>query len=389
MKVNPVLNSEQLAQLRDRFQEYSHDGYYRVNALDIRRRAHALIRDLTASDNLPKLSLDDFDEHVWCLGNMGTERKSFSRDDARQVQFETPPDRFAAMLDSGELWFVGNRTWGSGAKTLRAYAPGRPKRDLEVQMRQAIDLVLHQSGSIESRLRQVSDMSIGFGRNVSSGLLMIWHPREFILYNTKSEESWAAFGLDFAAGQNWTKPYLRYNAFCRTLLSDPVLNLRDLVNLDVFVNWYSIRYPPPSKKSRSTKKKRGRKPKAPEPDITFEQLKVTKQEMPPEKFRATWGDLYDRLVAEELSKLTSDVTAAELGRPAKRRLDEVHAFLHGRKTSTPSAETLCDWIQFCYALELYREASALLPYVREDEVDVATYKRAKRVTEVCRSKLAG
>jgi hypothetical protein len=121
----------------------------------------------------------------------------------------------------------------------------------------------------------------------------------------------------------------------------------------------------------------------------LEQLKATKQEMPPEKFRATWGDLYDRLVAEELSKLATDVTAAELGQPAKRRLDEIHAFLHGRKASTPSTETLCDWIQVCYALELYREASALLPYVHEGEVDAATYRRAKRVAEVCRRKIAG
>ena len=50
---------------------------------------------------------------------------------------------------------------------------------------------------------------------------------------------------------------------------------------------------------------------------------------------------------------------------------------------------LCDWIHFCYALELYREAAALLPYVRQDEVDPAIYKRAKRIAEVCRGKMAG
>ena len=386
---NPVLNAEQLAQLRGRFQEYSQGSHYRANALAIRSRAHALIRDLTASNNLSNLSLDDFDEHVWRLGNMGTGRESFSWDHARQVRSETPPDRFAAMLDSGELWFVGNMTWGSAVKTLRAYAFGRSNRDLEVQMRQALGLLLHQPGSLESRLRQVSDMSIGFGRNISSGLLMVWHPREFILYNSRSEECWAAFGLDFAAGSDWIKPYLRYNAFCRTLLSDPVFNLRDLVDLDVFVYWHTIQYPLPRKETTSTKKMRGQKPKATPSGITFEQLKATKQEMSPEKFRSTWGELYDKLVAEEMSRPTTDVTAAELGQRAKRRVDEIHAFLRGRAAGTPSAEVLCDWIQFCYALALYREASALLPYVREDEVDAAIYKRAKRVAEVCRRKLAG
>jgi hypothetical protein len=70
-------------------------------------------------------------------------------------------------------------------------------------------------------------------------------------------------------------------------------------------------------------------------------------------------------------------------------LDEIHAFLHGQSPDIPSAEALCDWIQFCYALELCQEASALLPYVREDEVDAAIYKRAKRVAKVCRSKITG
>ena len=39
-------------------------------------------------------------------------------------------------------------------------------------------------------------------------------------------------------------------------------------------------------------------------------------------------------------------------------------------------------------LHLYREPAALLPYVREDEVDAATYRRAKRVASLCRTKLA-
>nr|MBC8254351.1 hypothetical protein [Ardenticatenia bacterium] len=79
----------------------------------------------------------------------------------------------------------------------------------------------------------------------------------------------------------------------------------------------------------------------------------------------------------------------ELGRRTRRWLDEVHAFLSGKGASTPSSEVLCDWIHFCYTVELYREAAALLPYVNEGEVAPAICKRAKRIAEVCRSKLAG
>jgi hypothetical protein len=388
--VIPVLGAEPLAKLHDRFQEYSQGGHYRANALVIRSRAHALIRDLTAPNNLPKLSLDDFDEHVWRLGNMGMRRESFDWHHAERVLAETSPDRFAKLLDSGEMGFVGNMTWGSATKTLRAYAHGRSSDELEAQMRRALTLLLHQPGPIENRLRQAKDLGIGFGRNICSGLLMAWQPQEFILYNSRSEDCWAALGLDFEAGINWVKPYLRYNAFCQTLLDDPVLKLQNLVELDIFVYWHTVQHPPPPReKTAPTRRKRGRPPKALQAGITLEQLRVTKQEMSPESFQPTWGELYDRLMTEELSRPTTDVTAAELGRRARRRLDEIHAFLQGKNTSSPSAEVVCDWIHFCYALDLYREAAGLLPYIRGDEVDPAIYKRARRVAEVCRSKLTG
>ena len=383
----PVLDAQQLTRLRERFQEYSQASHYRANALAIRSRAHLLICDLTAPDNVPRLSLDDFDKHVWRLGNIGTRRGSSDWHHADQVMAETSPDRFTAMLDSGELWFVGNMTWGSATKTLRAYARGRSRDELESQMRQALTLLLHQTGPIESRLLQVKDLGIGFGRNISSGLLMTWNPQEFILYNSRSEDCWAAFDLGFAAGYNWVKSYLRYNAFCRTLLSDPGLNLQNLVDLDIFVYWHTVQYPPPPPKTTPTKKKRGRKPKATQPGITLEQLKATKREMSPEKFRATWGELYDKLLAEELSELTTDVTPAELGQRVERRVDGIHAFLHGQTASAPSAEVLCDWIQFCYALELYREAAALFFHVHEGEVGSNAFGRVKRIAEVSRAKL--
>ena len=123
------------------------------------------------------------------------------------------------------------------------------------------------------------------------------------------------------------------------------------------------------------------------PGITVEMLEQTRKAMPADQFRQLWGVLYDQLLAEERAKAITTVTQTELGRRARRRLDEIHAFLRGEAASLPPAEVLCDWIHFCYVLELCREAAALLPYVREEEVDPATYKRAKRVASLCRNKL--
>jgi hypothetical protein len=123
--------------------------------------------------------------------------------------------------------------------------------------------------------------------------------------------------------------------------------------------------------------------------ISLEMLEETRKLMPADQFRQLWGKLYDQLLAEERAKAITEITQTELGRRTRRWLDEVHAFLKGKIVGLPSSEVLCDWIHFCYVLQLHREAAALLPYVREDEVDVAIYTRARRVAEVCRSKLAG
>jgi len=93
-----------------------------------------------------------------------------------------------------------------------------------------------------------------------------------------------------------------------------------------------------------------------------------------------------KLLAEERAKAITTITQTELGRRARRRLDEIQAFLRGETASLPPGEVLCDWIHFCYTLELYSEAAALLAYVREDDVDPVTYKRAKRVADLCRTK---
>ena len=109
--------------------------------------------------------------------------------------------------------------------------------------------------------------------------------------------------------------------------------------------------------------------------------------MPSDQFREVWGTLYDQLLAEERAKAVTEITQTELGRRTRRWLDDVHAFLNGKNASTPATETLCDWIQFCYALELYREAAALLPFVSADDVDRATYARSRRIAEVARTRV--
>ena len=81
------------------------------------------------------------------------------------------------------------------------------------------------------------------------------------------------------------------------------------------------------------------------------------------------------------------MTQAELGERAQHKVDRIWAFLQGKSSLRPKSDVICGWIDFCYELELYREAASLLQYILEDEVDPAIYRRTKRVADASRVKL--
>jgi hypothetical protein len=66
--------------------------------------------------------------------------------------------------------------------------------------------------------------------------------------------------------------------------------------------------------------------------------------------------------------------------------DEIRAirgFLAGNHSAAPSDEKLCDWVQFCYAFELFSEAASLFKLIRPEQVNSWPYERAKRLARAC------
>ena len=141
----------------------------------------------------------------------------------------------------------------------------------------------------------------------------------------------------------------------------------------------------PERRPRQTRRRRTRA--AAPPGITLEQLKATKAAMPPDQFRQIWGELYDRLLAEERAQSKTTISNRELGARAGDVLREVHDFLDGNAAAASSSEKAYDWMQFCYALSLYRETAALFAYVFQDDLPEWAYERARKMAEACRSRL--
>lgn len=140
----------------------------------------------------------------------------------------------------------------------------------------------------------------------------------------------------------------------------------------------------PQRRTGRTRSRRARA--AAPPGITLEQLKATKAVMPPDQFRQIWGELYDQLLAEERARSKTTISNRELGTRARAVLDKVHDFLDGKAVAL-SSEKAYDWMQFCYALGLYRETAALFAYVFQDDLPEWAYERARKMAEACRARI--
>jgi len=121
------------------------------------------------------------------------------------------------------------------------------------------------------------------------------------------------------------------------------------------------------------------------PGVTLEQLKATKAVMPPDQFRQIWGELYDQLLAQERAHSKTRISNRELGTRARAVLREVHDFLDGNAAA--SSEKAYDWMQFCYALSMYRETAALFAFVFQDDLPEWAYERARKMAEACRTRI--
>lgn len=120
--------------------------------------------------------------------------------------------------------------------------------------------------------------------------------------------------------------------------------------------------------------------------ISLEMLERTRQAMPADEFRQVWGSLYEQLLAEARARAITPLDDKDLAKRARSVLRRIHAFLLHDTEETPTSEDICDWIVFCYALELCREVAALWQYVKRDEVDWWQYQRTERIVTLCQRK---
>ena len=66
-----------------------------------------------------------------------------------------------------------------------------------------------------------------------------------------------------------------------------------------------------------------------------------------------------------------------------QHVTQIRTFLQGR-SSRPSDEVLCDWVQFCYTFELFDEGYELFNLIVHSAVNEWLYGRVRKLAQVCR-----
>ncbi|MBL7218968.1 MAG: AAA family ATPase [Phycisphaerae bacterium] len=137
------------------------------------------------------------------------------------------PDRAAQLeqwLDAGELEFHGNYVWGSGASVFGAKSKDTEEEKTNL-IRQAVrvlnDSTLTPSQKVEGILKIP-----GFGPNIGTGLVMLFHPDEFAIYNKQSKGALSLLG-------HRTEPLGEFQKSVRSLRDR--LGATDYLELDWFL----------------------------------------------------------------------------------------------------------------------------------------------------------
>ncbi|MBW1782369.1 MAG: EVE domain-containing protein [Deltaproteobacteria bacterium] len=186
-----IPNREDFLEAYARFQQ---DGSQQFR-VDVRRNRSAFIREFMSREAIDP---DEFNREVWIFES-GT--RVAGRDIKGQIPTTRPmsnellPELKHAMA-SGTLELHGNYTWGTVSGV---YSPSvRDKNVLRTNLQIARRILISAQPPLEKAKRLKLEVN-GFGLNISTGLVMMFHPKEFAIYNQASQTATRLLGLPMDA----------------------------------------------------------------------------------------------------------------------------------------------------------------------------------------------
>lgn len=189
----------------------------------LRRHRAAQIRELLS--NPAAVDLATFDADVWAIHTRtlldGRETDILSHDD-KPVDERTARELTTA-LGNGRLELHGNYTWGSAT---RVFGTTTPEREVRTRLvHEGLRALTDSTLSPTEKYARITAVK-GFGPNITSGLLMHFHPTEFCLWNTVSRNAVAPLGLRTATIHDFLESMHQLRA---------ELGAEDFIELDRFL----------------------------------------------------------------------------------------------------------------------------------------------------------
>jgi 5-methylcytosine-specific restriction enzyme B len=109
---------------------------------------------------------------------------------------ETQLQQLDAGLDSGGLELHGNCMWGTATRIFGPMVPGGDEDRLSF-VRQALEILNDENLEPTAKAKQILEVP-GFGHNIATGLVMVYHPDAFAIWNSPSGSAFCSC---------WTRAY--------------------------------------------------------------------------------------------------------------------------------------------------------------------------------------
>ncbi len=217
--------------LRPVFEKFRRDPGSRLTVRMRQERAGQL-RELLSDPEA--VDLATFNNEVWVHDSGTYLRKDGVRKRINEVRLE----ELAAGFDAGNVKFHGNNIWGSAARIYGSNLKSSGKDKLS-NIGRALHILNNSSLSAMEKARLIDEIP-GFGENISTGLVMVFHPDSFAIYNRRSKGGVEKLGRDAHSLE-------AFEDSVRRLRED--LGAEDFLELDWFlyqINEGSIEVPKPS-----------------------------------------------------------------------------------------------------------------------------------------------
>lgn len=169
------------------------------------------------------IDLETFNHEIW-ISQSGTDNKrTINPYEVRPTSLEEI-QQIEQAVESGELELHGNCIWGSAT---RVYSP-RLKDDAKKlkYIRQALAILNNSELTPMQKVQQITEV-YGFGNNIATGLVMVFHPDEFCLYNERGKQILQNLGYETGDSLDTYEATLHY-------LKEK-LQAEDFIELDWFL----------------------------------------------------------------------------------------------------------------------------------------------------------